>query len=145
MDRSKCFNIFRFFPDVSTSLQKMLYFGQCIWKLIKFIFKGFSFCAFWSAEYLNFGDVSCEIKTFSPSIQKTYTLMKAKKQVLFFLSSWEPNLSDLMLFCKGLKLKFLNVKSVFLRMQFLLVAIFFLYFWFSVWVEIYILNFLMSF
>ena len=117
----------------------------CIWKLLKFIFKGFSFCAFWSAKYLNFGDVSCEIKTFSRSIQETYTLMKVKKQFLFFPSSWEPNLSDLMLFCIWLKLKFWNVKSVFLRMQFLLVATFFLYFWFSVWVEIYMLNFLMSF
>ena len=45
----------------------------CIWKLLKFIFKGFSFCAFWSAKYLNFGDVSCEIKNFSRSIQETYT------------------------------------------------------------------------
>ena len=116
-----------------------------IWKLLKFNFKGFSFCAFWSAKYLNFGDVSCEIKTFSRPIQETYTLMKVKKQVLFVLSSWEPNLSDLMLFCIGLKLKFWNVKSVFLRMQFLLVVTFFLYFWFSVWVEIYMLNLLMSF
>ena len=70
----------------------------CIWKLLIFILKGFSFCAFWSAKYLNFGDVSCEIKTFSRSIQATYTLMKVKKQVLLFLSRWEPNLSDLMVY-----------------------------------------------
>ena len=38
-----------------------------------------------------------------------------------------------------------NFKSIFLRMQFSLVATFFLYFWLSVWVEICILNFLMSF
>ena len=46
---------------------------------------------------------------------------------------------------KMLKLGFWNFKPIFLRMQFSLVATFFLYFWLSVWVEIYILNFLMSF
>ena len=44
-------------------------------------------------------------------------------------------------FCIGFK----NFKPFFLRMQFSLIATFFLYFWLSVWVEIYILNFLMSF
>ena len=46
---------------------------------------------------------------------------------------------------KMLKLGFWNFKPIFLRMQFSLVATFFLYFWLSVWVEICILNFLMSF
>ena len=36
----------------------------CIWKLPKFIFMGSSFCPFWSAKYLNFGGVSCEIRIF---------------------------------------------------------------------------------
>ena len=70
----------------------------CIWKLPKFIFMGSSFRPFWSAKYLNFGGVSCEIRIFSCSIQKTYTLTKVKKQVFFFFSSWEPNLSDLMVY-----------------------------------------------
>ena len=48
-------------------------------------------------------------------------------------------------FCIGLKLGFWHFKPIFLRMQFSLVATFFLYFWLSVWVEICILNFLMSF
>ena len=46
---------------------------------------------------------------------------------------------------KMLKVGFWNLKPIFLRMQFSLVATFFLYFWLSVWVEIYILNFLMGF
>ena len=44
-----------------------------------------------------------------------------------------------------LKLRYSNFKPIFLRMQFSLVATFFLYFWLSVWAEICILNFLMSF
>ena len=35
-------------------------------------------------------------------IQETHTLRKVKNQVLLFLSSWEPNLSDLMVYeCKN--------------------------------------------
>ena len=50
-----------------------------------------------------------------------------------------------MLLCIGLKLAFWNFQPIFLRMQFSVVATFFLYFWLSVWVEIGILNFLRSF
>ena len=67
-------------------------------KLRKFIFVGTSFRLFQSAKYLNFGGVSCEIRNFPLLIQETYTLRKVKKQVLLFLSSWEPNLSDLMFY-----------------------------------------------
>ena len=56
------------------------------------------FCPFWSAKYLNFGGESCEIRILSRSIQETYTLRKVKNQVLLFLSSWEPNLSDLIVY-----------------------------------------------
>ena len=69
-----------------------------IWKLPKFIFTGSSFRPFWSAKYLNFEGVSCEIRILSRSIQETYTLRKVKNQVLLFLSRWEPNLSDLMVY-----------------------------------------------
>ena len=48
----------------------------CIWKLPKFIFMGFSFRPFWSAKYLNFGGVNCEIRILSRSIQETCTLRK---------------------------------------------------------------------
>ena len=70
----------------------------CIWKLSKFIFIGSSLCPFWSPKYLNFGSVSSETRILSRSIQETYTLRKVKNQVLLFLSSWEPNLSDLMVY-----------------------------------------------
>ena len=70
----------------------------CIWKLPKFIFMGSPYRTFWSAKYLNFRGVSCEIRILSRSIQETYTLRKVKSQVLLFLSSWEPNLSDLMVY-----------------------------------------------
>ena len=47
------------------------------------------------AKYLNLGDKNCEIRIFPRSIQETYTSRKLKNQVLLFLSSREPNLSDL--------------------------------------------------
>ena len=88
-----CFNRFRFLAEVSANLQKMDYFEQ---------FKGHnserkkgnswgpSFVRpFWSAKYLNFGGESYEIRIFSHSIQKTYTLRKKKNQILLFLSSLE--------------------------------------------------------
>ena len=68
----------------------------CIWKLPKFIFIGSSFRPFWSAKYLNSVGVSCEIRILSRLIQETYALKNVKNQVLFFLSFWKPNLSDLM-------------------------------------------------
>ena len=51
------------------------------------------FGPFWSAKYLN---LTCEIRILFCLTQKTYTLRKLKNQVLLFLSSWEPNLSDCM-------------------------------------------------
>ena len=98
----------------------------CIWKLPKFIFMGSSFRPFWHAKYLNYGCVSCEIRILSRLIQETYSLRKVKNQVLLFLSSWKPDLSDLisifacsrMLFSVGLKVKFSNFKPIFFRMQF---------------------------
>ena len=102
---------------------------------------------------LNFGSVSCVIRILSRLIQETCTLRKVKNQVLLFLLSWEPNLPDFIVyFClfqnailHRVEARFWNFKPIFLRMQFSLVAIFFLYFWLSVWVEIYILNYLMGF
>ena len=73
-------------------------FHFCILKLAKFIFIGSSFRPFWSAKYLNFGGVTCRIRILSCSIQDTYTLRKVKNQLLLFLSSWVPNLSDLMVY-----------------------------------------------
>ena len=70
----------------------------CIWKLPKFVFMGSSFRSFWSSKFLNFGGVSCKIRILSRSIRETYTLRKVKSQVLLFLSSWEPNLFDLMVY-----------------------------------------------
>ena len=108
-----CFNIFRFLAEVSTHLKKMHYFRQfknhltpffssAFWPLTKLIakinFHGSYFCPFWSAKYLNFGGVSFEISILSRSIQETYTLRKVKKQVLPFLSSWEPIFFDLMVY-----------------------------------------------
>ena len=126
-----CFNVFRFFPEVSTNFKKMHYFGQfknhnsgkkniklykwhhffdLLFEFLpvififvfencrKFIFMGFSFRPFWSSKYLNFGGVSCKIRILSRSIQETHTLRKVKSQVLLFLSSWEPNLFDLMVY-----------------------------------------------
>ena len=73
----------------------------CIRKLSKFSFMGPSFRPFRSAKYLNFGGVSCEIRILSRLFPVAYTLRKVKNQVLLFLSSWEPNLSDLMVyFCQ---------------------------------------------
>ena len=65
-----------------------------IWKLSKLVFMGPPF-VFWSVKYLNFGGVNCEIRNLPRSIQETYTL---KNQVLLFLSSWEPNLSDILVY-----------------------------------------------
>ena len=70
----------------------------CIWKMPKFIFMGSCFCLFWSAKYLNFGGVSCEIRNLPHSVQETYTLRKVEKQVLLYLSSWKPNLLDLLVY-----------------------------------------------
>ena len=106
----------------------------CIWKLSKFIFIGSSFRPFWSAKYLDFGGVSCEIRILSHSVQETYTLRKVKNQVLLFLLRWELNLSNLMvyfcLFQNAILLriegKVLKFKPTLVRMQFSLVATFFL-------------------
>ena len=66
----------------------------------KLIFMGFSFRPFWSVKCLNFGGGSCELRILSRLIQRKYTLRTVKKQVLLFLSSWEPNLSDrIVYFC----------------------------------------------
>ena len=73
-------------------------FHFCIWKLPKFIFMRSSFRPFWSGKYLNFRVVNCEIRILSRLIQETYPLRKVKNQVLLFLSSWEPDLSDLMVY-----------------------------------------------
>ena len=47
---------------------------------------------------LNFESVSCVIRILSRLIQETCTLRKVKNQVLLFLLSWEPNLSDVMVY-----------------------------------------------
>ena len=126
-----------------------VHFG--IWKLPEFISMGSSFRPFWSPKYLNVGGVSCKIRILSRSIQETYSLRKVKILVLLFLSSWEPNLSDLMVYFCLFQNAILHrvegkvLKPIFLRMQFSLVATFFLYFRLSVWVKIYIWNFLISF
>ena len=70
-----------------------------IWKLSKLIFMGSScFRTFWSPKYLNFEGLDCEIRILSCFIQETYTLRKVQNQFLLFISSWEPNLSDLMVY-----------------------------------------------
>ena len=105
----------------------------CIWKLLKFIFMGFSFHPFWPVKYLNFGDVSCKIRILSCSIQETYILRKVKSRFFFFfwvenqicLMPWSTFVCSGMLFCIGLKLRFWNFKPIFLKIQFSLVATFF--------------------
>ena len=74
------------------------YIDFCIWKFPNSFSWGLPFGPFWSAKYLNFWDESCEIRILSRSIRETYTFRKVKDQVLLFLSSWEPNLSDLMIY-----------------------------------------------
>ena len=106
----------------------------CIWKLPKFIFMGSSFRPLWSAKYLNFGGVSCETRILSRWIQETYTLRKIKTRFYFFfrvenqisLISWSTFACSRMLFYIGLKLRFWNCNTIFLRIQFSLVATFFL-------------------
>ena len=84
----------------------------CIWKMSKFIFMALPpFGPFWSVKYLNFGSQSYEISILSRSIQETYTLRKVKNQVLLFQSTWEPNLSDLMVYNKAFKELMFNVCS----------------------------------
>ena len=70
----------------------------CIWKMSKFVFLESPLWSFWSVKYVNFGGESCEIRILSRLIQETYTLRKVKNQVFLFKSSWEPNLSDLMVY-----------------------------------------------
>ena len=110
-------------------------------------FMGSSFHPFWSAKYLNFTDVSCEMRILPRSIQKIYTLRNVKNQVLLFLSCWGTKFvaCPWMLFYIGLKLRIWNFTPIFPTMQFSLVATFILYFRLSVWLEIYILNFFLSF
>ena len=105
----------------------------CIWKLPKSIFMRSSFCPFWSAKYLNFGDASCEIRILSHLIQETYTLKKLKNRNYFFfrvekqicLIPWSTFVWSRMLFCIELKLRFCNFNLNILRMQFSLVATYF--------------------
>ena len=97
-------------------------------------------CKLWDQNFVSFDSGNIHIK-------------ESKKPGYIFLSSWEPDLFDLMgYFClvhnailHRVEAKFSNFKPIFLRMQFLLVARFFLYFWLSVWIKIFSLNFLMSF
>ena len=70
------------------------------------------FGPFWSAKYLYFGGESCEIKILYLLIQEMHTLRKVKNYVLFFQSSWEPNLSDLTVW-KGRRVIFLFYPSLF--------------------------------
>ena len=119
MDISKLLR-FKFLAEININLQKIHYSWQSkdyksgrkkenlllfhLFVKLIFVFEkcqnSFSwsppFDPFWSAKYLNFGGESCEIKILSCSIQETCTLKKVKKQVLLFLSSWELNLSNLM-------------------------------------------------
>ena len=75
-----------------------LWYHFCIGKFSKIIFMGGTFGPFWCAKNMNFGGESFEIRVLSCSIQEIYKLRKVKNQVLFFLSSWAPNLSDLMVY-----------------------------------------------
>ena len=96
-ERKKIRQMIPFFSSTFWALT-VCHIHFCIWKLPKFIFMGSSFRSFWSANYLNFGGVRCEIRILPRSIQETYALRKGKNQVLLFLSSWKPNLSDLMVY-----------------------------------------------
>ena len=74
---------------------------------------------------------------------RCYFFFRVEDQIC--LISWSTFSCSTMLFCIRLKLRFWNFRLIFLKMQFPLVATCFHYFWLSVWVEIYILNILMSF
>ena len=112
-------NGLRFLAEVSTNLQKCTIFDslrtitqdgktrQTAHFLIKFLsslWYSFLYLKILKIHFhgvcknLNFGGESCKIRILSRSIQETYTLRKLKKQVLLFLLSWEPNLSDLMVY-----------------------------------------------
>ena len=126
-----------------------------IWKLPKLIFMGSScFRTFWSPKYLNFEGLNCEIRILSCFIQETYTLRKVQNQFLLFLSSWEPNLSDLMVyFClfqnailQRVEAKILKFSAHFSQNAiFIGCNIFFSPFGYLFELKFYILNFLMSF
>ena len=124
--------------------------SNCLWysilylKIAKIIFHGvllssilvctipeFWSCKLWDQNFILFDWGNIHIK-------------ESKNQVLLFLSSWEPNLSDLIVyFClfwnailKRVEAKVLKFKPIFLRIKFSLVATSFLYLCLSGWVEI---------
>ena len=78
--------------------------SNCLWysflylKIAKIHFYGVLLSSILVRKIPEFGGVNCEIRILSRSIQKTYTLRKVKIQVLLFRSSWEPNLSNVMLY-----------------------------------------------
>ena len=167
-----CFNIFRFIAEVSTNFQKMHNFGWffkkrkldkwrhffhllfelCLYSFLYLIiakihFHGVLLSSILICRIPEFRDVSCEMRILPRSIQKIYTLRNVKNQVLLFLSCWGTKFvaCPWMLFYIGLKLRIWNFTPIFPTMQFSLVATFILYFRLSVWLEIYILNFFLSF
>ena len=119
-----CFNRFRFLAEVSTNLKTMHYFWQFkdhnsgkkrkldkqphffhllfeLWLFVIFIFvfqncqNSFSwgphFGLFWKTKCRHSGRHSVPFDS-----ENTYMKESKKKQVLLFLSSWQPNLSNLM-------------------------------------------------
>ena len=98
-------------------------------------------CKLWDQNFVSSDSGNINIKESKKT--RFYFFHWVQNQIC--LISWSTSACSRMLFCIGLKLGSWNFKPIFLRMQFSLVATFFLYFWLSVWVEICILNFLMSF
>ena len=98
-------------------------------------------CKLWDQNFVSFDSGNIHIK----ESEKPGFFFFFRVENEISLISWSTFACSRMLFCIGLKLRFWNFKPILLRMQFSLVATFFLYFWLSVWVEIFFLNFLMSF
>ena len=78
--------------------------SNCLWysflylKIAKIHFHRVLLSSILVCKVLELGDVSCEIRILSRSVEETYTFRKVKIQVLLFISSWELNLSDLMVY-----------------------------------------------
>ena len=88
-------------------------------------------CKEWDQNFFSFDSGNIHIKE-SKDPGFIYFFFQFENQIC--LMSWSTFACSRMLFYIGLKLRLWNFKPIFLRMQFSLVAMFFLYFWLSVWV-----------
>ena len=97
-------------------------------------------CKLWDQNFVSFGSGNIHTKeSKTPGFIFSIELrIKFVYLMVYFCLFWNANL-------QRVEARVCNFETIFLRLQFSLVATFFFYFWLSVWVEICILNFLMSF